>query len=346
MGKTFRDLSVVTTITSSYILAVSREDTEKAFKTTINDLKAYTLDAAGETASFSDLNVTDGIIKSADPALEVYVNSSSVISSVFIDIGIQLDRIAGKTIGTSYVDLGTSFVFSISSSPIANITATSLDTSFLRSPTYPLTSIQLESSMVFNVAGVGTLAIPNHDPVMYTQEIKGASDQDARIQLVTPSQSHMTVIGSGGNEAIQAFSSVGQVEMPNRNVVVAYDYTPRPVVATVKTPIVFAEEVFDPLGQFFLGTFNMNEVGVPLSFIIQLSLSQAAWSSDYAVVNFEMGLSQSSWKSFWLPLGTYTPYIWFMGFCDSRAGDFTFTIDATKSFNINRAHVILKTLRG
>lgn len=343
MGKTFRDLGVVTTITSAYILAVSREDIDEAFKTTINDIKTYILESGGVNALFTDLTI--GILRTDSADLSGYVNTSTEIIN-FDSSSIQLERMIGLTTATTYLDIGSFFDFKIAGGAGGcKLSSSEIQTAQLVHLSVDTARISLGSSLeVYPTAGAPRLrVIAGSTHNVLTNKVTGLTTAGNSLDLEP-----QTIVLAGGNPSLVGYSN-GEIDMPKRSIIAAWGQPDQSLSPNTYYRIRFANEITDPLNQYNPSTWviNMQRAGTEFQFILQVHLVSTAWLSTDVVelMGNLSGEPKTPSQEIDIPMvqGTYGASLYFVGsFVSDLTADREFGIRSTKASTLTASRFIIK----
>lgn len=323
MSKTFRELSAVTPVVSTHIVAVSREDTPFAFKTDIDDIKDYILTSGGTIAVFS--HVITQSLRTDELTLSAYVNSTTEAVS-FSGAGLAVDQAKGLTTGTTYMDIGTVFNFSVASSVVAKIDSGGIYGARFKGIVTTTTYIDLTSTAVeFYVTGVLIAEIDVDGLVL--ELIRGRTVPTNYVQFDGPGGALYIV--ANNNLAISCLPT-GEVEMPKRNVISAWANLNQVIPGSIQTKILFANESVDLLNQYnpATSTFTSLRAGQHMQFTIQLSFAYGPWlNSEYVnIIYVDAGTPAG--------FGSIYPYQASYRFAPTFTGYFISTTTADRFFYV------------
>lgn len=338
MSKTFRELTVVTPVISTHIVAVSREDTAFAFKTDIDDVKDYILTSGGTVAEFSE--VTTAALRSPSSTLPIYV-STSTQSAAFSAAGLGADRFQGLTTSTTYVDLGATYCdFSISSSVIARISDTSVRHNRFAGYATPTTYIDLGTTIEFYVGGAVVAEIDATGLIV--DKVYGETTATNYLDL--------NAVGSSVRLYTNSIATVishssGEIDFPYRSVVSAYGTANQAIPLASATKLLFGTETLDPLGQYNPATsvLTMSRTGAKIQFTIQLLFLSQAFTLPgfgfqlYYIDNLSPTYNEAS-AYFYFQQATYAASFVFTGvfISSTSAKEFRMLSNTTTTIDVKR----------
>jgi len=312
MGKTIRQLERVLEVTAVHILAVSREDTDKAFKVTIDALKAYILDADGYSPAFTDLTVDT--LNSEGSPIEIYVNNT-ILSALIDENRIGANRFTSSDVITTYIALGSSLDLVVGEFVVASFSGTQLLTDSLKSLTTSVTRIDFASSFIFLYPSTypdPIIGISADNSTLDIDSVGGISEP-YKIDLLN---TDITVYADT-NEAI-IIKDDGHVELPGRHVIVACtnDVSVPQTYPTVYTPlkpdvvIIDTTNTYNPAD----GTFTWPVAGVELEYYVQVTAALSSFinSTSWIFKLSFQGEGESETRRHNGSAGTYrrTDYTW------------------------------------
>lgn len=340
MSKTFRELTAVTPVISTHIMAVSREDTAFAFKTDINDIKNYVLTSGGTIAVFSEVTVP--VLRTSSTEFILYVNTTTQAAKISSSSGLEVERVTGLTTGTNYIDLGaTSIDFSIASTVVAKIDANSIQHDRFQGYTTGTTFIDLGATIEFYIGSVVVAEIDTDG--LGVDQLKGRTIINNYIKFNDTTSS--VGIYSGGNLALRCLPT-GEIKMPNRSVFSAYGDSGQPIGAGPVTKILFEHETLDPLSQYNAtnSMFTMLRAGVKMQFTLQLMLASYAFSVPavfFLAYSDSTGTYSSASTRVYSLTATYAASFKFTGVFTSvtSAQYFTLLHTAAPTINLDAAYI-------
>lgn len=340
MGKTFRDLGDVATITSTYILAVSRDDTDEAFKTTINNIKDYILSTGGVAAEFTDLSLGAAIIRSTS-TIEFWQLASAQLMDVSAS-AVAIGKITALSYDTTWLSFEDSseHQFYLGSSDVSKVTATSMQCEQIKSIAVSNTRVDLASTLDFYASSASPVVALASASTVVLDKLHGLTETGNIIDLNVSPGSKIGFYG-GSNESLMVHSD-GEIDMPNRNIVAAWGAEDQYI--EVGSPIRLPNVVADPLSQRDDDhEITLVRAGMQMTFIIQVVLASKAWlNTDY--VKLYTGwdpFTTQGMSTFRMVQQTYSATCWFKGSFTSTESLGWFGITTSSSCTVSSAYGIL-----
>lgn len=277
MGKAFKELVSAASITASYIYITSLENTDQAFKVTIQDLKDYLLNVNDTNLVIADLSV--GTIRSAVAQQDIYVDSTTLAATLRGTLA-SADEFGGRTNPTSYIEIDPvlGHMFHIDSSETCRINSSGVLSDSFKERTFTERSFDMGSEIEF-------FDTPSTSPFKIsatasrTDRVLGKSVSNNYVDLVAA----LPTVTASSNDAL-SFRDTGEFDMPNRTVVVAWGNANKFLQGGFTEAIPFPISVYDPFSQYIAATSVFEWTTIrKVNAVVTLSLTTRAWENTDSI---------------------------------------------------------------